>query len=210
MEVSNTIYYSDFSLKLIEDALYQLSASKLDFNEREFVLRCGERGAAQFHREVLKTTSGWTTFVFDNSSTSVIRKTTSNLHQNALSAGFQFTEYLAPNGVKLKIEVDSFYDDPVRNKIMHPLGGPAFSYRYDIMDIGTMDQPNIFKCAISGQPEYRGYQWGIRNPFTGQIGNPYMSYDEDSASIHKMAKLGICVLDPTRTMSIIPSMLQGY
>ena len=78
--------------------------------------------AIQFHKEVLKTTSGWTTFVFDNSSTSVIRKTTSNLHENALSAGFQFTEFLAPNGVKLKVEVDSFYDDPVRNKIMHPLG----------------------------------------------------------------------------------------
>ena len=38
---------------------------------------------------------------------------------------------------------------------MHPLGGPAFSYRYDILDIGTMDQPNIFKCAIKGQAEYR-------------------------------------------------------
>lgn len=24
---------------------------------------------------------------------------------------------------------------------MHPNGGPAFSYRYDIMYIGTMDQP---------------------------------------------------------------------
>mgnify|MGYP000733655376 CR=1 FL=1 len=46
MEVANTFYYNDFSLKLIEDALYQLSASKLDFNEREFILRCGERGAA--------------------------------------------------------------------------------------------------------------------------------------------------------------------
>ena len=77
------------------------------------------------------------------------------------------------------------------------------------MYIGTMDQPNIFKCKIKGVNEYRGYQWGIRNPFTGQIGNPYMSYDEDSAVIHKMAKLGICVLDPTRTMSIIPSILQG-
>ena len=65
---------------------------------------------------------------------------------------------------------------------MHPLGGPALSYRYDILDIGTMDQPNIFKCAIKGQPEYRGYQWGLRNPFTGQIGNPYMSYDEDRQS----------------------------
>ena len=88
LEVANTIYYSDFSLKLIEDALYQLSASKLNFNEREFVLRTGEYGAKQFNKEVLKTTSGWTTFVFDNSSTSVIRKTTSNLHENALSAGF--------------------------------------------------------------------------------------------------------------------------
>jgi hypothetical protein len=44
---------------------------------------------------------------------------------------------------------------------MHPLGGVAMSYRYDIMYIGTMDQPNIFKCAIKGQSEYRGYQWGL-------------------------------------------------
>lgn len=36
-----------------------------------------------------------------------------------------------------------------------------------------------------------------------------MSYDEDSAVIHKMATLGVCVLDPTRTMSLIPAILQG-
>lgn len=41
------------------------------------------------------------------------------------------------------------------------------SYRYDIFDIGTMDQPNIFKCKVKGQEEYRGYQWGpFRNPLT--------------------------------------------
>ena len=44
---------------------------------------------------------------------------------------------------------------------------------------------------------------------TGQKGNPYMSFDEDSAIIHRMATLGICVLDPTRTMSLIPAILQG-
>ena len=92
---------------------------------------------------------------------------------------------------------------------MHPLGGVAMSYRYDIMYIGTMDQPNIFKCKIKGDDEYRGYQWGLRNPFTGQKNNPYMSFDEDSAVIHRMATLGICVLDPTRTMSLIPAILQG-
>jgi hypothetical protein len=36
-----------------------------------------------------------------------------------------------------------------------------------------------------------------------------MSYDEDSAVIHKMATLGICVLDPTKTISLIPAILQG-
>lgn len=46
------------------------------------------------------------------------------------------------------------------------------------MDIGTMDQPNIFKCKIKGQEEYRGYRWGLRNPFTGALTNSNMSYDK--------------------------------
>ena len=46
--------------------MYELSASKLDFNDRLFVIKTGERGAIQFHKEVLKTTSGWTQFLIDN------------------------------------------------------------------------------------------------------------------------------------------------
>lgn len=209
MEVANTTFYNTFSIKLLENAIYELSASKLDFGDRLFVIKTGERGAIQFHKEVLKTVSGWTQFVLDNSSVKVVEKTQSTLHSNALSAGFQFVEYKAPNGVRVRLDVDPFYDDVVRNKIMHPLGGPAMSYRYDILYIGTMDQPNIFKCKIKGDNEVRSYQWGLRNPFTGQMGNPHMSYEEDSATIHKMATLGICVLDPTRTMSLIPAILQG-
>ena len=209
MEVANTMYYNKFSLKLLEDALYQLSASKLEYGDRTFLIKTGERGAIQFHKAVLNVISGWTQFMLDNSSIGVIEKTQSVLHSNALSAGFQFVEYKAPNGVKVKLDVDPYYDDPVRNKIIHPDGGPAFSYRYDILYIGTMDQPNIFKCQIKGQSELRSYQWGLRNPWTGQMGNPYASFDEDSAIIHRMATLGICVLDPTRTMSLIPAILQG-
>ena len=208
-EVANTMFYNRFSLGLLEDALYELSAAKLDFGDRYFVINTGERGAIQFHKAVLTTVSGWTQFVLDNSSLKVVEKTQSNLHSNALSAGYQFVEYKAPNGVRIKVNVDPFYDDPVRNKILHPDGGVAMSYRYDIWYIGTMDQPNIFKCKIKGENELRSYQWGLRNPFTGQMGNPYMSFDEDSAIIHRMATLGACVLDPTRTMSIIPSILQG-
>ena len=49
----------------------------------------------------------------------------------------------------------------------------------------------------------------VRNPFTGQMGNPNASQDEDSATIHKMTTTGVCVLDPTRTMSLIPAILVG-
>ena len=209
MEVSNTMYYNNFSLKLLEDALYELSAAKLDMGDRLFMINTGERGAIQFHKEVLKTISGWTQFVLDNNSIGVVQKTQSQLHTNALSAGFQFVEYKAPNGLRVKLNVQSYYDDPVRNKVLHPNGGVAMSYRYDIMYIGTMDQPNIFKCKIKGDNELRSYQWGLRNPFSGQMGNPYASFDEDSAIVHKMAQFGVCVLDPTRTMSLIPAILQG-
>lgn len=210
MEVSNTMPYNTFSLKLIEDALYELSAAKLGMNERTFVIKTGERGAIQFHKAVLDTVSGWAAFQLQGDGVNLVRKTNSPLHENALSAGFQFVEFQAPNGVKVKIDVDPYYDDPVRNKITHHNGGPAFSYRYDIFDIGTMDQPNIFKCAVKGQNgDFTSYEWGLRNPYTGQMGNPNASHDEDSATIHKMTTTGVCVLDPTRTMSLIPSVLVG-
>lgn len=161
MEVSNTLPYNTFSLKLIEDALYELSASKLDFKNRVFVMKTGERGALQFSKAVLDTVSGWTAFQVNADNLGMIKKTNSPLHQNALSAGFQFVEFLAPNGVTLKVEVDPMYDDPVRNKLQHHLGGPAFSYRYDIFDIGSMDQPNIFKVAVKGQNgDFTSYEWG--------------------------------------------------
>lgn len=44
MEVANTTYYNTFSLKLLEDALYQLSAAKLDYNDRYFLIKTGEMG----------------------------------------------------------------------------------------------------------------------------------------------------------------------
>jgi hypothetical protein len=80
----------------------------------------------------------------------------------------------------------------------------------DIMDLGPSDQPNIFKVLSKAQPEVRGYQAGpFGNPFTGEVGNTHASYDEDSAVAHKKATIGICVLDPTKTVSIIPNVLKA-
>lgn len=158
-EVANIRYYNKFSLKLLEDALLEISTSKLGMKDRVFTLNTGQRGAVQFHKAVLDEVSGWTVFTLDNSSVGAVQKTTSPLHTNALSAGFQFTEYKAPNGIVVKLNVDDFYDDPVRNKVLHKDGGVAMSYRYDIWSLGTPEQPNIQKCKIKGDNEVRSYQY---------------------------------------------------
>ena len=174
MRYGNTYYYNTFSLKMLEDAhqkrmeqieqqkkdmleaLYELSAAKLDFGDRTFVIRTGEIGAIMFHNAVRNAMSGWTEFSVNGDALGVVRKTSSPLNKNALAAGFQFTEFSAPNGVTVKLEVDNFYDDPVRNKQLDKDGHPAMSSRFDIMYIGTTDQPNIFKCALKNNPEFRG------------------------------------------------------
>ena len=210
MEVSGVNYYNVFSIELIENALYELSAAKLDFSDRYFVIKTGERGAMQFHKAILNMVSGWTVFTLNgDGKLAVVSKTSSQLHENSLKAGFQFVEYMAPNGVRVKVDIDPLYDDPIRNKIQHPHGGPAMSYRYDIMYIGTQEHPNIQKCRIKDDDDYRGYEWGLRNPFTGQKNNMNMSHDEDSATFHRMSTLGVVVFDPTRIISFIPAILEG-
>lgn len=211
MGYGNTMYYSTFSLKLIEDALSEMSTAKLAMGDRTFILKTGDRGATQFSKAVLADASGWSTVNFFNGNNpAIIQKTTSELHSNALSLGFQFVEFKAPNNVTVKVEVDPMYNDPVRNKVLHPNGGVAESYRYDLMYIGSgFDAPNIQLARVKGKEEVRGLQYGLRDPFTGRWGNDNMSFDEDAAVIHRMWWGGAFVLDATRTMSFIPNILRG-
>ena len=215
MEVSNTLYYNVFSLKLLTNMLGELSEGKLSMDERHFVLRTGERGAIQFHEAVTKDGSGWIATAqamgFDNTNTHSISKVASPLHANAYSAGFQFVEYQAPNKVKISLEVDSFYDDRVRNKVLHPNGGVAESYRYDILDIGTIDgEANIQKAMVRGQEDIRGWEAGLRNPFTAAPSTELMANAVDGSVYHRACfGLGAIVRDPSRTASLIPGILQS-
>jgi hypothetical protein len=209
MEQSNTYFYNEFSIGLLEEILFGLSEGKLGFDQRVFILRTGERGAAEFHKAVLQTTSGWTANMSTpGTNPATVKSASSPLHKNAMAAGFQFTEYMAPNGVCVKLEVDDFYDDKIRNTIKIPgSNGVAESYRFDIFYMGTMENPNIQKVAVKGMDEVRGYQWGFRNPFTGAVNNGNMGTLEDSGTITKFAQLGVVVYDASRTASIIPYVL---
>jgi len=207
-------YYTDTDciMDYILEALYDLSAGKIAFGERKFIIKTGEQGALKFNRAAQAMGSGWLPLGLqysENNPPALTPTTASFAPGTAVKmTTHQITEWQAPNGVFVKLDVDSFYDDPVRNKILHPEGGVAFSYRFDIWYIGNENTPNIQKAGIKGQTEYWGYEWGFRNSFTGATFNPNMSHDEDSATVHRMVTLGAIVYDPTRCYSLIPSILQ--
>jgi hypothetical protein len=216
IEMGNIYYYNDFSLKLIENALYDLFAGKEDFKDRKVTIRTGEKGGMLFQKAALTDGSGWRSmFDFNGDALGLISKTTNAAapHGGALRVAVpQVTEFVAPMGVAITLEIDQSYDNINHSgyKIMHPLGGPASSYIFDILDLGSSVSPNIQKCKIKGHPEEaRGYESGFRNPFTGAWDNDHMSNDEDAAVIHKYADNGIVVWDPTRTMRIMPDILEG-
>ena len=216
IEMGNVIYYNDFSLKLVEDALYDLFAGKEDFKDRKVTIRTGEKGGMLFQKAALTDGSGWKSmFDFNGDNLGLISKTTNAAapYGGALRVAVpQVTEFIAPMGVAITLDIDQSYDNINQSgyKISHPQGGPASSYLFDILDLGSSVNPNIQKCKIKGHPEeWRGYEAGMRNPFTGAWNNDHMSNDEDAAVIHKMADAGIVVWDPTRTMRIMPDILEA-
>ena len=216
IEMGNVIWYNDFSLKLIEDALYDMFAGKEDFKDRAVTIRTGEKGGMLFQKAALTDGSGWKSyFEFSGDNLGIWNKTTNAAAPHGGALRFtvpQVTEYVAPMGVKITLDIDQSYDNINHSgyKVTHPLGGLASSYIFDILDLGSSVSPNIQKCKIKGHPEeWRGYESGMRNPFTGAWDNDHMSNDEDAAVIHKMADSGIVVWDPTRTMRIMPDILEG-
>ena len=211
--MGNMQYYTKFSIGLIENALYGLSIGKVDFNKRKFVVRTGERGAIQFSKAAKAEMSGWIPLYSTSAPSYITKGANTNFTpggNGATIADLQVTRWLAANGVEVTLMIDSSKDDPQTNKIMHPLGGTAESYRYDIFYASDEEQPNVQKCVVKGAPEMRGYQWGpFFNPFTGEMNNSSASFDEDAAVVHYKATLGIILYDPTRCISLIPALLQA-
>lgn len=211
MDQTNVLYYNTFSLDMLESILNQLSYNKLGINDREFVINTGQGGASLFHKAVLDVISGW--MVISQNNPAVIQKVQSELHSNSFSAGFQFTQFLAPNGIKVRVNVLDMYDDPVRNKVLMPgTQQPAESFRMDIMYMGTSSDPNVQKLLYSKFQKFggelKGYGAGFRNPFTGEMNNAHMMTDEDSATITKFTHLGVVMYDTERSATLIPTVLQ--
>ena len=205
MEASNTSFYNDFSIEYLLDVLLDLSEGKLPTDQREFVLRTGERGAVQFHKALESHSQLFTPLRNEDRMYKASNTTGAKM---GYGYGGQFIEYMGPQGIKVSLSIDSMYDDRERNKIYHPDGGVAESYRYDILDVGTTDgEPNIRKVYVKGQDDIYGYEAGFRNPFSADGARTAMSHATDGYTVHRGSICGAMVKDPSRTASLIPNIL---
>jgi hypothetical protein len=209
MESSGTEYYSDFTIDWLLDVLMDLSEGKAATSDRHFVAMTGERGAVQFHRALenqsqLFTPSRETMRIF-----ATAEKGGMDGVQKAMGFGGQFLDYYGPNGIRFTVSVNSMYDDRERNKIMHPKGGVAESYRYDIMDIGKNDNgvPNVQKFYARGSEDIWAYTPGLRDPKSPEGAMSIAAHSTDGWTVHRASQCGVAVFDPTRTKSLIPNIL---
>jgi hypothetical protein len=201
MEAANYNTYNSFDIKKFTEMLLDLTVGKVVMGQREVTVLTGEWGMYQFHEALEDYTTLYTP------ARDEYRIYSSK--GNAMGFRGQFLEYIGPNGIKVNIVHDALKDDFARNKVFYPGGqGLAESRVYDILNMGTSDgRPNIQKVALSKFGDIRGYEPGLRDPFTIGQTNRIMSNPKDAWTEHRAYTGGSIVYDPTRTATYKPIIL---
>ncbi len=195
-------YYNDFDIDMLTDIIDRIFAEgNHPMSESNIQVHTGRWGAKLFNKAVQDKVSGWTAFQYNGDTLGVLSRAKSDIHRNALRAGYQFTEYIAPNNIHVTLFVNNIFDDPVRNKLMHPEGGTVESRTFCVLDLGGEGDKNICKMRIKGplgDPSH-----GFRNPFTGANHNDHQSciLGNGETFIWEMSEtFAVRVKDPTRTL----------
>lgn len=127
-----------FTLQWLVDKLHMVMFRKRRFKNRKPML-VGGTGAITFVSQLISENA-----VFTNSTEPgfAIKKTSNptGVHENEYAYGFQFTEFMAPMGVKVQIMYDPAKDDPTIYKEKAPGSYlPLESFQIDILDFGETE-----------------------------------------------------------------------
>jgi len=203
---SNKYYYTKMTMEYLTKVMLEISYNKIRREDRNFTIATGEWGLKMLH-EMCVAELGANDY-------SWLQDTTGRAFSwdgNNLSVKMgQFVGYATINGINVKFMYMPSYDDNITNKIEHPDGGIASSYRLTIMDMGSKSEPNIQKVRIKGQSPAFTYIPGLRNPYDkGGKGKLISAASEvDGYTLNKADWVGGRVKDPTRIVEFIPAILK--
>lgn len=202
MAGGHTMYFNKFSIDNLCDFIQDITYNKFREDQRKIVLSTGSYGLIDFHKALMNKGSGYswaqTGHNFRPSGNEV-----------TLVEG-QMTKFIWVNGIEIAVTLDPMKDDPIRNKLQHPDGGPVSSRVFDIFDFGTTNgEANIQRVKVEGSEEFYGYINGMRDAFQpyNNLGQPrQMASSKDGYSVYKQWIGGVMVKNPLKTGRYIPTM----
>lgn len=201
MNGGNIMYYNEFSIDNLSKFIMDITYNKIPEDKRDIVLSTGTYGAYEFHKALMNKAAGYSWLQSGH-----------NLQVSGnrviLNEG-QMVQYNFINGISFRIVIDPMKDDPIRNKLMHPDGGPVSSRVFDIFDFGTTNgQGNIQRVKVEGAEEFYGYINGMRDAFQpyNNLNTPrQMSSSKDGYAVFKQWIGGTLIKNPLKTGRYIPT-----
>lgn len=203
LEDSHRETYSHLTAELIEEYLMDIFYSRVKpGSQRHIKAFTGEYGMLLFHRAIQDWSqrSGFVKIVEDFS----VNKTKSEYHENAWSAGYQFTKYMMANGSSLELIHLPLYDDREINFEIDPLTGyPTESMRFTFLDFsGEGKDSNIVKVKKKDGMSLI-YVGGMVSPFGPVTNNSLASHAGDYYEMHVKDQCGIHIEDVSRCGELI-------
>lgn len=202
LEDSNVEYYTHLTAKLIEEYLQDIFYSRVKPGKGRSNVKgfTGEYGMLQFHRAIQdwQQKSGFVKNVeiFTN-------KVSSDLHKNALEAGYQFVRYNMANGASLELIHNPLYDDrEINSEIDEVTGFPLESQRITFLDFVGEGRSSNIKIMNKKDSFSFTYVCGTQGPY-GPTNGGMSAHSGDYYEMHVGRSLGVHIHDVTRCGELI-------
>jgi hypothetical protein len=203
LEDSHVHYHSKLTATLIEEFLMDIFYSRTKPGQGRHVKGyTGEYGMVMFHRAIQDwmNKSGFikNVEVFTN-------KVDSDLHANAIEAGYQFVRYRMANGSVLELVHNPLYDDREINYELDPISGyPLESQRITFLDFSAEGKSSNIKLMKKKDSETFSYVCGNYGPF-GPAKGHFSAHSGDYYEMHVGKTCGVHINDVTRCGELILS-----
>lgn len=194
---ANKHYYTRLTESVIRDFLNNLSYGGTEPGPREYVAFCG-RGFMDGFDKAMKTSASNFTLVDSKFITG---------SGQSMELGGQFTSYVGLNGDRITLKELPLYNNPVRNRQIHPETGlPAESYKATFLNfkMNSKGESNITKVYHKGREMVTTYVEGLYGPY-GPKQSGTSATAVDGYEFHAMSECGVMVSDPTDSGQLILS-----
>lgn len=203
LEDSHVHRYSHLTAKLIEEYLQDIFYSRVKPGQgRQIKGYTGEYGMIQFHRAIQdwQNKSG-----FIKNVEVYTDKVKSDVHTNALQAGYQFVKYNMANGASLELVHNPLYDDREINFEIDPVTGfPMESQRITFLDFSGENKASNIKIMKKKDSSTFTYVCGTQGPW-GPVNGGMSAHAGDYYEMHVGISAGIHIQDVTKCGELILS-----